>query len=107
MKDETQATKTPGGSIDSRRSWMTAGAAFLCYSTAIGCYTGTTGVFFTAFLEEFEADHSVTAVVSALTNSMFLGMGIPVGMFVNRYGCRTSSLVGSAIIGVAFVMTSF
>jgi len=70
--------------VDTPWSWLVAFSAFFVYCITIGCYMGTTGVFYTAFLEEFHANHSLTAVVSSLTNVVYMGGGIFSGYLVNR-----------------------
>jgi len=93
--------------VDTPWAWLIVFTSFLLYSVSMACYNGTTGVFFSAFLHEFKANHSTTAIVSSLTNAMHMGNGIFAGYLTNRWGCRTVVMLGSVCIGTAFVGTSF
>jgi len=98
---------TGASEADTQWSWLVTFSAFVAYSITTGCYMGTTGVFFSAFLDEFQANHSVTAVVSSLTNFVFMGCGVISGYLVNRWGCRPVVTLGSLCMGLAFVSTSY
>lgn len=92
--------------VDTSWSWLVVFASFLTYAVSSACYNGTTGIFFSAFLDEFKANHSTTAIVSSLTNAMYMGNGIFAGYLTNRLGCRPVVMLGSVCIGIAFVGTS-
>jgi len=93
--------------VDTSWSWLVAFAGFSVYCITSGCDMGITSVFFSAALDEFNSNRSVTAVVSALTNFVQMGGGIFSGYLVNRWGCRPVVTLGSVCLGLAFVGTSF
>jgi len=92
--------------VDSPFSWIVTIAALICYTIAVGCFQGTTGVFFSAFLKEFQANHSVTAIVSGLTGLSFQGSGILVAKLSARFGSRLVVISGALFMGFSFIITS-
>jgi len=95
-----------GSAIDTPFSWVVTFAAFICYGISVGCYL-TTGVFYTVFLEEFQAKRGLTAIVSALESFASFGGAIFAGQLINHFGCRPVVIVGAVCLGLSFIMTSF
>jgi len=102
----TQSSLLNKSVVDTPYAWLVTFTAFSCYSLGIGCFTGTTGVFFSAFLEEFDGDRSTTAIVSGLSSITFYGGGIVTSWMTNRLGYRIVVISGAVGLGLSFFITS-
>lgn len=93
--------------IDSPFAWVVVVGSFTIHLVILGSYYGF-GVLFVAFLEEFpERSRMEVALVGSICQGIFCFSGQPVGVFIRKYGERTSSYIGSLMFAVTFCCSSF
>ncbi|XP_068973670.1 uncharacterized protein [Bombus flavifrons] len=65
------------------------------------------GLLYIEFLKEFGASKSKTAWIGSLFMAVPLLSGPIMSALVDRYGCRSMTIVGGLISGIGFVLSSF
>lgn len=65
------------------------------------------GLLYIEFLHEFEASKSATAWIGSLFMAVPLLTGPIMSTFVDRYGCRSMTMIGGLISTIGFVMSAY
>lgn len=65
------------------------------------------GLLYIEFLQEFGASKSVTSWIGSLFVSVPLLTGPIMSALVDRYGCRSMTIVGGIISAIGFILSSF
>jgi len=91
--------------IDSKRSWVVATAAFVAVSVVFGIVRSF-GVFFDAMAEEFGSGHGATALVFAVTASLYFLLGSVTGPLADRIGPRPLIAFGALSVAAGLIATA-
>ncbi|KAJ3340664.1 hypothetical protein HDU93_006521 [Gonapodya sp. JEL0774] len=91
------------------KAWMVVCASFFTLFFSVGLqYCAGTYIRFYYYQETFgAASFTVLSFISSLNGAGFPIAGPAVGQFTERYGPRTSVLVGGVIAGSAYIVASF
>lgn len=65
------------------------------------------GLLFIEFLKEFQASKSATSWIGSLFMAVPLMAGPICSALVDRYGCRSMTIIGGFISGIGFVLSTF
>lgn len=93
------------GELDSRRAWVTVGAAFVAMFVVFGVGYSF-GAFFTPIGEEFGASSGATSLVFALTAGCWFLVSLATGRAVDRFGPRPVLLVGAVALAAGLLVTA-
>ena len=96
---------SPGGTVDSRRAWLTVVAAFFSSAVTLGT-AYSFGAFFESMSEEFDAAAGATAVIFGITTFSFFWLSIATGRMTDRFGPRVVLVVGAVAMFVGLILTS-
>ena len=91
--------------LDSRRSWLVVGAAFLSMFTVFGV-AYSFGEFFGPMADEFGTDRSETALFFAITTFAYFGLGIVSGRIADRVGPRRVMVTGGIAMVAGLLLTA-
>lgn len=94
-----------GHGLDSRRSWVVVGAAFLSTFTVFGI-AYSFGAFFDSMADDFGTGKGATAFMFSITTALYFGLGVVSGKAADRYGPRPVLIVGAASLGIGLIATS-
>jgi len=67
----------------------------------------TFGIFFVEILNEFHESKSATSAIASIMAGMTYGAGPFAAAFVNKWGCRPVSMLGSVIAALGFGLSYF
>jgi MFS family permease len=100
--DEEKSNKIPDGGW----GWVVVLASLIISMIADGI-SFSFGLLYIQFLEHFGESKSMTSWIGSLFMAVPLLSG-PVGSsLVDRYGCRTMTIIGGIISGIGFTMSAF
>ncbi len=86
--------------------WVVVFSSFIIHMIMDGI-TYTMGTYLTIFTEQFKVSHGAASVIHALLPAVTFLCGPIASMFTNRYGCRATTIFGSLIASLGFVMSYF
>lgn len=104
--DSSTSSKTYPAIPDGGYGWVINFASFMCHFISDGI-AFTFGVIYSDLLMEFGASKSDTSWIGSLFIGIPLICGPIAGLFVNRYGCRVSTIVGGLITSFGLLISSF
>lgn len=99
--DDEKAVKIPDGGW----GWVVVLSSFVISMIADGI-SFSFGLLYIEFLEEFEASKSTTAWIGSLFIAVPLLSGPVMSALVDRYGCRSMTILGGIISTLGFVLAS-
>lgn len=92
--------------LDGGWGWCVVFASFLISMIGDGiCFSF--GLLYTEFLNEFGESKSVTSWIGSLFMAVPLLTGPIMSALVDRYGCKSMTVLGGFISGMGFVLSSF
>lgn len=91
---------------DGGYGWVVTFASFMCHFIADGI-AFTFGVIYSDLLSSFGASKSTTSWVGSLFVGIPLLCGPLAGVFVSKYGCRSSAIFGGIITSLGMLLSSF
>lgn len=104
--EDNEATKKDGPKIpDGGWGWVVVLSSFVISMIADGI-SFSFGLLYIEFLEEFEASKSTTAWIGSLFIAVPLLSGPVMSALVDRYGCRSMTILGGIISTLGFVLAS-
>lgn len=86
--------------------WVVVFSSFIIHMIMDGI-TYSMGTYLTLFTEHFNVSHGAVSVIHALLPAVTLSCGPISSMFTNRFGCRMTTIIGSLIASLGFVMSYF
>lgn len=95
----------PSAELDSRRSWVVVGAAFVAMFTVFGV-AYSFGEFFGPMADEFGTDRSETALFFSITTFAYFAIGIASGRIADRIGPRRVVVFGGAAMVGGLLLTA-
>ncbi|XP_017892522.1 uncharacterized protein LOC108632440 [Ceratina calcarata] len=101
-KDEEIKPKVPDGGW----GWVVVLASLVISMIADGV-SFSFGLLYIEFLQEFGASKSKTSWIGSLFMAVPLLSGPIMSALVDRYGCRSMTILGGLIAGLGFVLSSF
>eukprot|EP00753_Platysulcus_tardus_P021510 PLAT9028.1.p1 GENE.PLAT9028.1~~PLAT9028.1.p1 ORF type:complete len:496 (+),score=218.54 PLAT9028.1:31-1488(+) len=93
----------PDGGI---RAWSIVAASFFIHVVVLGLVYGY-GVLFTLLLAEFDGGRAATAAVGSVSVAMMMGGSFISGPLVQKRGCQFSLALGSLLIPLGLLLSSF
>lgn len=90
---------------DGGYGWVIVFASFMCNMFVDGT-AYSFGILMPELLKEYNASKSKTALVGALLPGTTMLVGPLVSVFVNKFGCRMATIVGSVIAGLAMGLST-
>lgn len=90
---------------DGGYGWVIVFASFMCNMVVDGT-AYSFGILLPELVKEYGATKSKTALVGSLLPGTTMLVGPLVSIFVNKYGCRTATIVGSVIAGIAMGLST-
>lgn len=91
---------------DGGYGWVVTFASFMCHFIADGI-AFSSGVIFPELLNAFGAKKATTSWIGSLFVGIPLIFGPVAGLFVNKYGCRLTTMVGGVITSVGMLASTF
>ncbi|XP_050345876.1 monocarboxylate transporter 9-like [Nymphalis io] len=85
--------------------WVVVGSSFIISMIADGI-SFSFGLLYIEFLDEFKASKSTTAWIGSLFIAVPLLCGPVMSALVDRYGCRSMTILGGIISSLGFVLAS-
>lgn len=85
--------------------WVVVGSSFIISMIADGI-SFSFGLLYIEFLDEFQASKSTTAWIGSLFIAVPLLSGPVMSALVDRYGCRSMTILGGIISTIGFVLAS-
>ncbi|CAH0723123.1 unnamed protein product, partial [Brenthis ino] len=85
--------------------WVVVGSSFIISMIADGI-SFSFGLLYIEFLDEFQASKSTTAWIGSLFIAVPLLAGPVMSALVDRYGCRSMTILGGIISTIGFVLAS-
>lgn len=107
-KSEVKVSKIEKGKVsipDGGWGWMVVLSSFVISMIADGI-SFSFGLLYIEFLEEFQASKSTTAWIGSLFIAVPLLSGPVMSALVDRYGCRSMTILGGIISTLGFVLAS-
>ena len=104
----TKIPDTPIGDhhgVDSTRSWVVVGSAFLSMFTVFGV-AYSFGEFFAPMADEFSSNRSTTALFFSITTFAYFAIGIFSGRIADRVGPRPVLMVGAVAMVSGLLLTA-
>ena len=86
--------------------WVVAISSLIIHLIMDGI-TYSLGTYLTVFIDEFNVSHGEASVVHALLPAVTLMCGPIASIFKNKYGCRWTTVIGSCIATLGFVLSFF
>lgn len=69
--------------------------------------TYSMGTYLTAFTETYKVSHGEASLVHALLPAVTLSCGPIASIFTNKFGCRNTTIYGTIIASVGFILSFF
>ncbi|XP_035432906.2 monocarboxylate transporter 14 [Spodoptera frugiperda] len=104
-QDEGKSDKDKVKIPDGGWGWVVVMSSFIISMIADGI-SFSFGLLYIEFLEEFEASKSTTAWIGSLFIAVPLLSGPVMSALVDRYGCRSMTILGGLISTLGFVLAS-
>lgn len=86
--------------------WVVVFSSFIIHMIMDGI-TYSMGTYLTVFTEHFKVSHGQVSVIHALLPAVTLSCGPIASIFTNKYGCRTTTIIGAVIASFGFVLSYF
>lgn len=86
--------------------WVVVFASFVIHFIMDGIIYSL-GTYLTAFIDDFQVSHGEASLVHSLLPAITLSTGPLASWFTNAYGCRMTTLIGSAIASFGFFLSFF
>jgi MFS family permease len=91
--------------LDSARSWVVVGAAFISTFTVFGVVYSF-GAFFDSMAAEFGIGRGATALMFSVTTALYFTLGLVTGRLADRFGPRPVVIFGAIALGTGLIVTS-
>jgi MFS family permease len=91
--------------LDSSRSWIVVGAAFISTFTVFGVVYSF-GAFFDSMATEFGIGRGATALMFSVTTALYFTLGLVTGKLADRFGPRPVVIFGAVALGTGLIVTS-
>jgi MFS family permease len=91
--------------LDSARSWVVVGAAFISTFTVFGVVYSF-GAFFDSMASEFGIGRGATALMFSVTTALYFTLGLVTGRLADRFGPRPVLIFGAVALGTGLIVTS-
>lgn len=101
VDDEEDKPNIPDGGW----GWVVVVATFVLCAIADGV-TFSFGMLYPGFVKEFEASNSATSVIGSLFMAVPLLTGPIMSALVDKFGCRSMTIVGGLISALGFILSS-
>ena len=88
--------------VDSGFAWIVVFGSFIQHVTVVGCMYSS-GILFSALLEEFKLGRGPTSLPSALHYGLLLGCGIPVGVMIDNFGLKMTNFFGGCVLLIGYI----
>lgn len=102
LQEEEEVLPAPP---DGGYGWVIVFASFMCNMVVDGIGYSF-GILLPKLIEEYGSSKSKTAFVGSLLPGTTMLVGPIVSVFVNKFGCRMATIVGSIIAGVAMGLST-
>merc|ERR1719350_453794 len=86
--------------------WVVVFASFMIHIIADGI-TYSFGIFVVALIDKFNADRGYASLIPSILVGITLGAGPIASSFVNKYGCRTVTILGAIIAAGGLALSMF
>lgn len=96
----------PDPRLDSTKSWLMAGLAFVTCLMVFGVIYSF-GAFFNPMANEFNASRATTSTVFAITAAIYNLLGVVGGHLCDRFGPRPVVMAGALTMGAGLLATSY
>ncbi|XP_074599114.1 monocarboxylate transporter 1 [Brevipalpus obovatus] len=91
---------------DGGYGWVIVFSSFMIHFLADGV-TYTFGIFYVELLKNFSAGKGITAWVPSMMTGMTYGIGPIASGLINKYGCRSITILGSLCAGTGLALSAF
>ncbi|XP_063611326.1 uncharacterized protein LOC134785013 isoform X1 [Penaeus indicus] len=92
--------------VDGGWAWVVLLSVFLIFAITSGLLY-TTGLYYVQMLSEYGKSRSYTAWMGSLTNAFFMLGGPISSSFIQRFGCRSSLMLGSVLMMAGYIASAF
>jgi len=106
IKEEETESITSVSPPDGGWGWWVVFASFMIHIVADGI-TYSFGIFLVALIDKFNADRGYASLIPSILVGITLGAGPIASSFVNKYGCRTVTILGAIIAAGGLALSMF
>lgn len=106
IKEEETESIASVSPPDGGWGWWVVFASFMIHIVADGI-TYSFGIFLVALIDEFNADRGYASLIPSILVGITLGSGPIASSFVNKYGCRTVTILGAIIAAGGLALSMF
>merc|ERR1719336_1867230 len=106
IKEEETESIASVSPPDGGWGWWVVFASFMIHIVADGI-TYSFGIFLVALIDEFNADRGYASLILSILVGITLGAGPIASSFVNKYGCRTVTILGAIIAAGGLAVSMF
>jgi len=106
IKEEETESIASVSPPDGGWGWWVVFASFMIHIVADGI-TYSFGIFLVALIDEFNADRGYASLIPSILVGITLGSGPIASSFVNKYGCRTVTILGAIIAAGGLAVSMF
>jgi len=106
IKEEETESITSVSPPDGGWGWWVVFASFMIHIVADGI-TYSFGIFLVALIDKFNADRGYASLIPSILVGITLGAGPIASSFVNKYGCRTVTIIGAIIAAGGLALSMF
>jgi len=106
IKEEETESITSVSPPDGGWGWWVVFASFMIHIVADGI-TYSFGIFLVALIDKFNADRGYASLIPSILVGITLGAGPIASSFVNKYGCRTVTIMGAIIAAGGLALSMF
>ncbi|XP_064615784.1 monocarboxylate transporter 9-like [Liolophura sinensis] len=97
---------TDNNSVEQPWGWLVTAAAFTVHILSLG-FSWSTGVLNAIFLDTFDDPALDISWVGTLLFANMLSSGVVAAVFINKYGCRVTTIVGGILASSGLVLSFF
>jgi len=106
ISEEETESITSVSPPDGGWGWWVVFASFMIHIVADGI-TYSFGIFLVALIDKFNADRGYASLIPSILVGITLGAGPIASSFVNKYGCRTVTIIGAIIAAGGLALSMF
>jgi len=106
IKEEETESIASVSPPDGGWGWWVVFASFMIHIVADGI-TYSFGIFLVALIDKFNADRGYASLIPSILVGITLGSGPIASSFVNKYGCRTVTILGAIIAAGGLALSMF
>jgi MFS family permease len=106
ISEEETESITSVSPPDGGWGWWVVFASFMIHIVADGI-TYSFGIFLVALIDKFNADRGYASLIPSILVGITLGAGPIASSFVNKYGCRTVTIIGAIIASGGLALSMF